>query len=154
MRSPALIAISSPLLLDSAPAAARASCLLGVQRPEIGESLERGIALHGMEALGRVLLVAGLELRDAEQQSRLALAAQPALGDALGDLLDRLVVLPVPEIREAEAHVLRPGGGGVGLLRDPRQACPVGRRGLLRALQQPLVRSEERRVGKEWGCLW
>src|SRR5438105_6406571 len=92
-----------------------------------------------MEGLGRVLLVAGLQLRDAEQQSRFALAAQPALGEALGDLLDRLVVLPVAEIRQAEAHVLRPGGGGVGLLRDPRQACPVGRRGLLRALQQPLV---------------
>src|SRR5213082_2391301 len=100
-----------------------------------------------MEGLGRVLLVAGLQLRDAEQQSRLALAAQPALGEALGDLLDRLVVLAVAEIREADAAAT--GAKNVGLLGDPRQACPVGRRGLLRALQQPLVLLLRALVGED-----
>src|SRR5690242_7871892 len=43
---------------------------LRVQRPEIGEALQGGIALHGLERLAGFVLVAGLQLRDAERQSR------------------------------------------------------------------------------------
>src|SRR6185312_17460789 len=70
------------------------------------QMLESGIALHRLERLEGGVLVARLELRDAEQQLRFRSALQAALGNALRQSLNRLVVLLIAVIREAEAHVL------------------------------------------------
>ena len=67
------------------------------------------------------------------------LVAQATLGEALGDLLDGLVVLAVAVVGEADPDVLGTGRGGLGLLLDLRQRGLVGGRGLLDGLEQARV---------------
>src|SRR6202521_1644021 len=142
MRSPALIAIvASPWPVGS-------SCLFRVQAPQVGEALERRIPLHCVERLVRVLLVPGLELRDAEQQPRLGFAAQATLGQALGNLVHGLVILPVTEVGEAHPDVLGAGGRGVRILLALGQIRLVRGRGFLGALEQPLILVLGARFGK------
>src|SRR5215475_9897830 len=138
MRSPALMVIRNSLTGGLTRVCDRRSGLLGVQGPETRELLERWIALHGLEGLHRIVLVAGLELRDAERQARIGLILHVALAQTLGQLVVRLVVLAVAEIRAADRDVLVTVRRRVGFLLELRQTRLVGGGALLGALQQAL----------------
>src|SRR3982074_719902 len=74
--------------------------LLGVQTPQLREALQVRIALHGLERLHGVVLLAALQLRDAQQQVCLCLVSHAALGQCLVQLVGSLVVLLVADISE------------------------------------------------------
>src|SRR5262249_51695116 len=115
------------------------SGLLCVQAPQARDALEIGVALDSLERLHGVLLVAALELRNAEQQVRLALVLQAALADALGERIGGLVVLLIAQVGETDADGLVAGGrifcirGGLG------QGLLILLRRLLRGGEQALV---------------
>ncbi len=110
-----------------------------MQRPQGRDALEVGIALDGLEGLHGVILVAALELRDAEQQMGFRLVLQPALGQALGERIAGLVVLLVSQVCKAHTHVLVAGRRAIRIGGDLRQLRQVLLGRLLRRGQQTLV---------------
>src|SRR6185437_2838235 len=99
MRSPALM-----LMVSILPRAS--SRLLRVQRPQIRDPFQCRVTLDGLEGLHVVILLAILQLRDAQQQMRLGLVLQAALGEALGEEVHGLVVLLIAQIRQPDADIL------------------------------------------------
>src|SRR5579864_7289018 len=132
MRSPALIAMRDSF------ASWWFLGLLRVQLPKAREPLEGRVTLHQLEGLHRVVLVAALQLRDAEQQAVLGLALGDALGERLVQLLGCLVVLLVAEVGTARGRILVALGRGIGLLRELAERALVGRGALLGGIQQAL----------------
>src|SRR5215475_10502104 len=80
--------------------------LLGVQAPQLRETLEIGVTLDPLERLDGVILLAALELRDTQQQVSLGIILHAALGQPLVELVRRLVVLLITEIGQPYADVL------------------------------------------------
>ena len=94
----------------------RPSGLLRVQAPQVRQPLECRIALHALESLQSVVLVAALELRDAEREPGICLVLYPALAQSLRELVGGFVVLTVTKVRAADREVLDTSCGGIGLL--------------------------------------
>src|SRR6516225_2062820 len=110
-----------------------------VNAPQTRQPLERRIALHRLERLERVVLVTGLQLRDAEREARVGLVLQATLAEGFRELIDRLVVLAIAQVGAACSEVLVAGRRGVGLFLELRQPRLVRRGAFLRAVEQPLA---------------
>src|SRR5688572_5963563 len=76
-----------------------------MQRPQSRELFHLRVALHFLEARQGIFLLACGKLGNTEEQARLGRILHAGLRDTALKAFDRLVVLLITVVREADAHV-------------------------------------------------